>query len=333
MQFLLLISTKIRALARRCFRLSDIALPDSLHRISSVKIGVLGQHSSTQLLQNLSTALPHVIKSIREDWDNVQSIHIKTSSSASLPIWSCTLDEQEGGRWDGLTRVPIPDDTGEGVRGGKKRALESEGEIVKKKKIPPPTKKPRPVSQPLRPDPSLTESAPSKGSKPASPATLIKSTKGTKKGPAPESSTRLPINKEPIKVKEKPVRATAVDFFDTSNPEDRLLTSKTSTRTTTASRKSTGSKPSPDAEGPVLKKSKSQGERPPETKTIMKKTPESSTMGAQVIKKRVKFAVKLSDSKTKKGKALGLVGKKVRSGGGKGASIKDRALGKKVAVR
>ncbi|KAF9651657.1 ribosomal protein L1, partial [Thelephora ganbajun] len=93
---------------------------------SSIKIGVLGQHSSTQLLQNLSTALSHVVKNIRENWDNVQSIHIKTSSSASLPIWSCRLDEEEGGRWDGLTRVPIPDDADEEVKKGKKRALEPE---------------------------------------------------------------------------------------------------------------------------------------------------------------------------------------------------------------
>jgi len=129
---------------------------------SSVKIGVLGQHSSAQLLQNLSTALPHVVKNIRENWDNVQSIHIKTSSSASLPIWSCKLDEEEGGRWDGLTRVPIPDDVDEEAKKGKKRALESEEEPEKKKKKSNATS----TSQPSKLDlPPPTESPPSKSSK------------------------------------------------------------------------------------------------------------------------------------------------------------------------
>ncbi|KAG5222577.1 ribosomal protein L1p/L10e family-domain-containing protein [Salix suchowensis] len=35
-------------------------------------------------------------------WDNIQSLHIKTNSSVSLPIWSCSLDDESGGRWDGL---------------------------------------------------------------------------------------------------------------------------------------------------------------------------------------------------------------------------------------
>ena len=223
-----------------------------LHYISSVKIGVLGQHSSAQLLQNLSTALPHVIKNISENWDNVQSIHIKTSLSASLPIWSCRLDEEEGGRWDGLTRVPIPDD------------------------------------------------------------------------------------KEPIKAKQKAVRAAAVDFFDTSGPEDPPSPSKTSPCNTTTSRKSTEPKSSSDPEHTAPKKSKAQSEKSSGIETMFKsskKTPESSSVDLLARKKRMKFVAKLSDRKGKRDKALGLMDKKVRSGGGKGASVKDRALGKKVAVR
>lgn len=39
---------------------------------------------------------------MKGEWDNVQSLHIKTNSSASLPIWTCDLGSDEGGRWNGL---------------------------------------------------------------------------------------------------------------------------------------------------------------------------------------------------------------------------------------
>ncbi|CAL1713526.1 unnamed protein product [Somion occarium] len=73
---------------------------------ASVKIGTLEQEPE-HVLANLKAALPHVIKAVKDGWDNIQSLHIKTSSSTSLPLWSCTLGDVEGGRWDGLT---APDD-------------------------------------------------------------------------------------------------------------------------------------------------------------------------------------------------------------------------------
>jgi ribosome biogenesis protein UTP30 len=287
-------------------------------------------------LQNLSTALPHIVKKVREDWDNVQSIHIKTSSSASLPIWSCRLDEEEGGRWDGLTRVPIPDDVGEKITRGKKRALESEEESSgKKKKSSSIAKKFAPSSQASRPDPPPTESAPSKGSKQILSAAPAKSSKVREKRQVSESSTKPPTQK-PTKVKEKPARAAAVDFFDSDNLEDRPAPSKCSASETPASKKSAGSRPLRGSEDPVSTKPKSQDEKPRETKTILKsskRVAEPSTTDTPVKEKRVKFAAKLPDSRTKRDKALGLTGKKVRSGGGKGVSAKDRVLGKKVAVK
>ena len=69
---------------------------------SSVKIG-LSEQKPEQILANLKSALPHIVKAIKGEWDNVQSLSIKTSSSVSLPIWSCNLGSEEGGRWDGLT--------------------------------------------------------------------------------------------------------------------------------------------------------------------------------------------------------------------------------------
>ncbi|KAH9480228.1 Putative ribosome biogenesis protein C8F11.04 [Psilocybe cubensis] len=68
---------------------------------TSIKIGKMSQKPS-QILDNLKTALPSVVKALKGGWDNVQSLSIKTNYSVSLPIWSCSLDSTEGGRWDGF---------------------------------------------------------------------------------------------------------------------------------------------------------------------------------------------------------------------------------------
>ena len=126
-------------------------------------------------------------------------------------------------------------------------------------------------------------------------------------------------------MKQKPARATAVDFLDSHNTEDQPSPSKPSTSRALAPLKSDRSKPSRGSKGSVL-----------ETKTILKsskKVVEPTTGDVPAKEKHVKFAVKPSDSKTKRNKALGMAGKKVRSGGGKGASAKDGVLNKKVAVK
>ncbi|KAF9468667.1 ribosomal protein L1p/L10e family-domain-containing protein, partial [Collybia nuda] len=69
---------------------------------TSIKVGTLSQKPN-QIIANIKMALPSVAKNIYGGWENIQAFHIKTNSSASLPIWSCTLDENEGGRWNGLT--------------------------------------------------------------------------------------------------------------------------------------------------------------------------------------------------------------------------------------
>jgi ribosome biogenesis protein UTP30 len=70
--------------------------------LSSIKFGTLSQ-SPAQVLANLTTALPAIIAAVHGGWDNVQSLGIKSSKSASLPIWSCKLGNDEGSRWHGLT--------------------------------------------------------------------------------------------------------------------------------------------------------------------------------------------------------------------------------------
>lgn len=67
----------------------------------SVKIALLS-HTPKQVQVNLETALPAIVSHIKGGWDNIQSLHIKTSTSVSLPIWTCDLGSEEGGRWNGL---------------------------------------------------------------------------------------------------------------------------------------------------------------------------------------------------------------------------------------
>ena len=297
---------------------------------------MLGQHSSAQLLQNISTALPHVVKNIRENWDNVQSIHIKTSSSASLPIWSCGLDEEDGGRWDGLTRVSIPENMEQEVRKGKKRALDSEEEPGKKKNKTNTTAKKSLSSSPASISKhSKTVSAPSNGSELTLVATSTELPKGTKRISDPGSLTKSSA-REPAKGKEKPARAVAVDFFGSGDLEDPPSPPTRSASKTLVSRGSTRLKPSPVSGDSDPAKSKSQSQKPLEIKTILKSSKEVSepiTADVPAMEKRVKFAAKPSSLKARRDKALGLTGQKVRSGGGKSASVKDGVLKKKVAVK
>lgn len=62
----------------------------------AIKIGSLSAHSPQQLLENLIATIPYLaVRLPMGGWDNVQSLHIKTTTSTSLPIWSCSLDEND----------------------------------------------------------------------------------------------------------------------------------------------------------------------------------------------------------------------------------------------
>lgn len=59
----------------------------------SIKIGSLSAHSTEDLIDNLVATIPYLaVRLPMGGWDNIQSLHIKTTTSASLPIWSCSLD-------------------------------------------------------------------------------------------------------------------------------------------------------------------------------------------------------------------------------------------------
>ncbi|KAH9922949.1 ribosomal protein L1p/L10e family-domain-containing protein [Fomitopsis serialis] len=110
----------------------------------SVKIGTVSQ-SPAKVLDNLKMALPAIVKRIKGEWDNVQSFHIKTNSSASLPIWSCDLGTGDGARWDGLVADAGSDDESEAEES------EEESEVGDVESVPAKTKAgadaPTPVSK------------------------------------------------------------------------------------------------------------------------------------------------------------------------------------------
>ncbi|KAF8627414.1 hypothetical protein AX17_006229 [Amanita inopinata Kibby_2008] len=76
---------------------------------TSIKIGTLSQ-TPAQILENLKLALPVIVQHIKDGWDNIQSFHVKTNSSMSLPIWTCNLSDDKEGRWDGLTAQTSEDE-------------------------------------------------------------------------------------------------------------------------------------------------------------------------------------------------------------------------------
>ncbi|ESK82560.1 u3 snornp-associated protein cic1 utp30 family protein [Moniliophthora roreri MCA 2997] len=104
--------------------------------VVSIKIGTISQKPS-QILDNLKEAIPAIASSIKGGgggWDNIQSLGIKTSNSVHLPIWSCSLDGDEGGRYDGLTAV---DDDVE-MEGGSDDESEAEVDAEAEVKVPAP---------------------------------------------------------------------------------------------------------------------------------------------------------------------------------------------------
>ncbi|KZO96501.1 ribosomal protein L1 [Calocera viscosa TUFC12733] len=59
----------------------------------SIKIGTVS-HTPDQVIANLTSALPAIVKNIEGGWENVLSLSVKTARSTSLPVWSCELEER-----------------------------------------------------------------------------------------------------------------------------------------------------------------------------------------------------------------------------------------------
>ncbi|GAA93937.1 uncharacterized protein L969DRAFT_92158 [Mixia osmundae IAM 14324] len=62
----------------------------------SVKVGGIQTHTPDQLFANILAIVPHLAVRLPEGgWDNIQALHLKTTTSASLPIWTSSLADDE----------------------------------------------------------------------------------------------------------------------------------------------------------------------------------------------------------------------------------------------
>ncbi|KAF5380756.1 hypothetical protein D9757_007160 [Collybiopsis confluens] len=89
--------------------ISSTYMPNIRGTSISIKIGRLSQKPS-HILDNLKTALPVIAEKINGGWDNIQSLGLKTSNSINLPLWTCQLTDEDGGRWTGLTAAEDEDE-------------------------------------------------------------------------------------------------------------------------------------------------------------------------------------------------------------------------------
>jgi ribosome biogenesis protein UTP30 len=59
----------------------------------------LNHLETSELTENFAASLPKIVaKHVKGGWENVQSIDIKTGTSAALPVWNSKLDD----RWIGM---------------------------------------------------------------------------------------------------------------------------------------------------------------------------------------------------------------------------------------
>lgn len=76
---------------------------DLLAFSSSIKVGSTAIHTPAQLSANLLALIPQLAVRIPDSpFSNIQSLHIKTSTSISLPIYNTTLDGE--GRFSGPSK-------------------------------------------------------------------------------------------------------------------------------------------------------------------------------------------------------------------------------------
>lgn len=98
----------------------------------AIKIGSLSAHSAQDILDNLVATIPYLaVRLPMGGWDNVQSLHIKTTSSTSLPMWSCSLDENSEA--DAKSRFFVSDVDEKEIEEKKKAKAEKDERIREKR--------------------------------------------------------------------------------------------------------------------------------------------------------------------------------------------------------
>lgn len=97
----------------------------------AIKIGSLASHTPEQLHDNLLAAVSYLAVRLPGGWDNVQSLHIKSTTSTSLPLWSCSIDDGAEGSSGG--RFFVPEANNEEIEAKKKAKAEKDERIREKR--------------------------------------------------------------------------------------------------------------------------------------------------------------------------------------------------------
>lgn len=59
---------------------------------TTIRVATHEQHANKEWVENIVATIPHLaVRLPHGGWDNVQALHLKSSSSLSLPLWSCDL--------------------------------------------------------------------------------------------------------------------------------------------------------------------------------------------------------------------------------------------------
>lgn len=239
-------------------------------------------------------ALPAVAKNIYGGWENIQAFHIKTNSSVSLPIWSCNLDENEGGRWNGLTALSDDEENWSGEGSDEE---EMEMDIVETKKAASKGKK--------RAQDDEEPEKPKKKAKGAEGKALAESAMATSKvsgkTPISPSKSAKPVSTSidaPLKTKKR--KSLGSESLHTpSSPSVTKSTAKAAGTSETTKKRRQKSIPSSEAVS-----------SPPEI--LAPSAPDKKKKkGRTVVPEPVFTSISIEDSNTKKKKAQATTGKDI----------------------
>ncbi|KAF9221528.1 ribosomal protein L1 [Gyrodon lividus] len=291
---------------------------------TSVKVGLLSQ-TPKQIQNNLETALPAIVGYIKGGWDNIQSLHIKTSTSVSLPIWSCDLGDEEGGRWNGLKAEEGEEGAEDNASSQGGASEEEEEEDVKASQPPEQEKKTKRSKRRLEDEPEQP-----------------------KKKPKPASSVISAPEKPPSSSKSKTSDATR-SVAPTSTPHASLSASHEAPAKKGTKTKKSEALSAPTLHNPAISREKVS----PPSAIVTTATNATVEPSVKKKKKKVKFAADLEgrtarsgnlddspkafksilsqkDVKSKRGAEIGEIKKAKVIKGQKGRSAKAALLGKKA---
>ncbi|KDQ09448.1 hypothetical protein BOTBODRAFT_69143 [Botryobasidium botryosum FD-172 SS1] len=322
---------------------------------TSIKIADFTQ-TAEKTIANLTSAIPAIVANIKGGWDNVQSLHIKTSKSVSLPIWTCELSEGADGRWAEPQPGPQSDSEEEGgdeesdsdekeveedevvqeaprvesAGKGKKRKQQPAAEKVEEASVP--KKKAKALEEPAKAPASTTPANPEK--KKRRPGSASKVTVVVETPAAPSESPARKNRRERRANTASAVTATATDTDAGAPPQSVKVTSAepaavtvevTSTPEPTKSRRrrtaaATAPKAAESAFAPVVSESPSasKSKERKQKKAEGEAAPAAAPASSESAKKPTAVVVSTEELKTKRAGRLEKKKERVKENKGKG---------------